>query len=249
MNTSSGRSWFQHENVYPGITRIWEPHVHQFFRANIWLVEGREADLIVDFGMGLMPLRRSLSLRQGKPVIALATHVHVDHVGSFHEFEERLGHWTEADAFASMPDERTLIDMFRDLPDPVAKLPSQIWIPKNYNLSKAALTRVLYEGDRIELGNFSFEVLHLPGHSPGSIGLLEPSRKILFSGDAVYAGKLVDDVPGADIGQYMKTMNRLSCLDVGVVFAGHNAPISGEEMRLIAKRYILQHSSRQASPR
>jgi len=235
--------WFQRESVYPAITRIFEPHVHRFFRANIWLVEGRDADLIVDFGMGLMPLRPSLGLRPGKPIIALATHVHVDHVGSFHEFEERLGHPAEAEAFAAMPDDRALIDMFRDLPDPVAELPSPNWNPRDYTLSKAALTRVVDEGDRIELGDFSFEVLHLPGHSPGSIGLLETNRKILFSGDAIYSGQLVDDIPGADIEQYRETMNGLSCLDVNLVFAGHNQPISGDEMRLIAKNYLALHHS------
>lgn len=246
MDTCLDGRWFQRESVYPAVTRIFEPHVHRFFRANIWLIEGRDADLIVDFGMGLVPLRPSLGRRPGKPIIALATHVHVDHVGSFHEFEERLGHRAEAGSFAAMPDEKTLIDMFRDLPHPVAKLPSANWNPRDYRLSKAALTRVVDEGDRIELGDFSFEVLHLPGHSPGSIGLLEPDRKILFSGDAVYSGQLVDDIPGADIEQYRETMNGLSCLDVNLVFGGHNQPISGDEMRLIAKNYLAQHHRHEA---
>ena len=246
MDTSLDGGWFQRESVYPAVTRISEPHVHRFFRANIWLVEGRDADLIVDFGMGLMPLTPSLDLRPGKPVIALATHAHVDHVGSFHEFEERLGHRAEAETFAAIPDDRTLIDMFRDIPDPVEKFPSANWNPGDYKLSKAALTRVLDEGDRIELGDFSFEVLHLPGHSPGSIGLLESNHKILFSGDAVYSGQLVDDVPGADIEKYVETMKRLSCLDVNLVFGGHNHPISGDEMRLIAKKYLSLHQLRGA---
>lgn len=241
MATSPDGRWFQRENVYPAITRIFEPDVHRFFRANIWLVEGRDADLIVDFGMGLVPLRPSLGLRPGKPLIALATHVHVDHVGSFHEFEERLGHPAEAASFAAMLDDRTLIDMFRGLPDPVAELPSANWNARDYALSKAPLTRLVDEGDRIELGDFSFEVLHLPGHSPGSIGLLEPNRKILFSGDAIYSGQLVDDIPGADIEQYRETMNGLSCLDVNLVFGGHNQPISGDEMRLIARNYLSLH--------
>jgi glyoxylase-like metal-dependent hydrolase (beta-lactamase superfamily II) len=66
----------------------------------------------------------------------------------------------------------------------------------------------------IEIGNFAFEVLHLPGHSPGSIGLFDRQQKMLISGDAIYPGKLVDDIPGADVDQYLVTMRLLRRLDV-----------------------------------
>jgi glyoxylase-like metal-dependent hydrolase (beta-lactamase superfamily II) len=45
------------------------------------------------------------------------------------------------------------------------------------------------EGDVIDLGDRAFEVLHLPGHSPGSIGLWDSSAGVLFSGDAIYDGR------------------------------------------------------------
>ena len=247
MSASQENTWFQQEDVYPSIRRIWEPYVHRFFRSNIWLIEGRDADLVVDFGMGIASLKSTLGLREGKPVIGLATHVHVDHVGAFHEFEERLGHCAEAEAFATMPDSSTLIEMFRSLPEPVAKRPYERWTPQDHVISKAPLTRVLRGDDTIELGGFSFKVLHLPGHSPGSIGLLEPRHRILLSGDAIYSGQLVDNIPGADVGAYTETMRFLTCLDVKIVLGGHNAPISGDFMRAIAKEYVSQNSSGRSS--
>ena len=247
MSTSQKSTWFQQEDVYPSIRRIWEPYVHRFFRGNIWLIEGRDADLVVDFGMGLASLKSVLGLSEGKPVIGLATHVHVDHVGSFHEFGERLGHYAEAEAFATMPDSRTLIEMFRSFPGPVAKLPYETWMPQDHVIPKAPLTRVLREDDTVELGDFSFRVLHLPGHSPGSIGLLEPRHRILVSGDAIYSGQLVDNIPGADVEAYIETMRFLACLDVKIVLGGHNAPISGDLMRVIAKEYVSQNSSSRSS--
>ena len=48
------------------------------------------------------------------------------------------------------------------------------------------------EGDVIDLGDRAFEVLHLPGHSPGSIGLWDPAAGTLFSGDAIYDGPLLE---------------------------------------------------------
>ena len=54
---------------------------------------------------------------------------------------------------------------------------------------------IVEEGDIVDIGNRHFEVLHLPGHSPGSIGLWEASTGTLFSGDALYDGPLLDQLP------------------------------------------------------
>ena len=240
MGARKHDGWFSRQRAFPSVTRIWEPHVHQFFRANIWLVEGRDADLVVDFGMGIVPLDPALGRSKGKPLEAVATHVHVDHVGSFHEFPERAGHRLEAEAFASMDDAATLAGMFREIADPVTKRPHDAWNQAGFGLRKAPLTRHLDEGHEFELGDYRFEVLHLPGHSPGSIGLWEPVRKMLFSGDAIYSGTLVDDVPGASIEDYRHTMTRLASIGADIVFPGHNAPISGEDMRSIASRYLRE---------
>ena len=51
----------------------------------------------------------------------------------------------------------------------------------------------------VDIGNRHFEVLHLPGHSPGSIGLWEEASGTLFSGDAVYDGPLLDELPTSNI--------------------------------------------------
>jgi glyoxylase-like metal-dependent hydrolase (beta-lactamase superfamily II) len=232
--------WFSQEKAFPSVTRIWEPHVHRFFRANIWLVEGRDADLVVGFGMGILPLAPALRRNKGKPLNAVATHAHVDHVGSFHEFPERSGHWLEAEGFASMDDAVTLADMFREIADPLTKRPHDAWRQASFGSRKAPLTHHLDEGHEFDLGEYHFEVLHLPGHSPGSIGLWEPNREMLFSGDAIYSGTLVDDVPGASIEDYRHTMTRLASLEADIVFPGHNGPISGEEMRSIASRYLRE---------
>ena len=85
----------------------------------------------------------------------------------------------------------------------------------------APATRLLAEGDVIDLGDRAFEVLHLPGHSPGSIGLWEPATGVLFSGDAIYDGPLLDELDGCDIAAYVATMRRLRELPVTVVHGGH----------------------------
>ena len=59
-----------------------------------------------------------------------------------------------------------------------------------------------------------FEVIHLPGHTPGSTVLFEQATGILFTGDVLYEGELLDELPESDIDSYVASMQRLLDLDV-----------------------------------
>lgn len=231
-------NWFLKEAISDRLTRICEPHVHSFFRANIFHVVGKDADLVVDFGMGFADLGSALDIPSGKPVLAVATHVHVDHVGSLHEFETRLGHAAEAEAFACMPDAETLADYFRKQPDALTAATPTGMTPEAYRISPAPLTRILAENDVIDIGDACYKVLHLPGHSPGSIGLLDEKTGEFFSGDAIYEGGLVDDLPGCDIEAYKTTMTRLLELDVDIAHGGHGGMFGKGRLQEIAARYL-----------
>src|SRR6516162_6338051 len=88
--------WFERRTMGEGVTWIWEPHLNPFIRCNIWHVRGRDRDLIVDTGSGLSPLRREIADLVARPLAAIATHIHYDHVGGLHEFDERMMHHLEA---------------------------------------------------------------------------------------------------------------------------------------------------------
>lgn len=231
--------WFQTAQPAPGVFMTTEPHVNPWFSANCYTVPGRDADLQFDFGSGLLPYRPALPLT-GKPVLAVASHAHIDHVGGFHEFETRLGHAAEADGFASMSDPATLKYLFRDqvYGPSLTRLPYPGFRLADWDLTPAPLTRTLAEGDRLDLGNRAFTVLHLPGHSPGGIGLFDEHAGLLLAGDAVYDDDLLDDIPGASIPDYLLTMQRLLTLDCRLVLAGHGAAFGGTRLHEIARAYI-----------
>lgn len=218
-----------------------EPFVSTYCRANMWLVRGRDMDLLVDTGMGVCPLAPEIDTPVGKPLMVVATHVHLDHVGSLHEFEFRAGPRIEADAFATMAEAATYANMFRDIPDPVSELPCLGWNVADYRILPAPLHRLLDEGDSIDLGDRSFRVLHLPGHSPGSIGLFDEMDGTFFSGDAIHAGLLVDDMPDSDRTAYCATMRRLLDLPASVVHGGHAESMDGPRMREIARDYLRRN--------
>src|SRR5690349_5405328 len=116
MSKSVSDGWFTIADLGGGLFRIHEPHVHRFFRANIFLLHGRGADLVIDFGVGLRPLAPLVArLGSGAPLIAVATHSHADHIGGFHEFVDRRAHVSEAATCAAMPESATFADMFRSL--------------------------------------------------------------------------------------------------------------------------------------
>lgn len=252
------RRWFDRRRVDDSITLLWEPHVVELMRCNIWHVRGSEADLIVDTGMGVSSLAAELADLIDKPVIAVATHGHADHIGSHHEFTDVAAHPAEADALEH-PELQTLdvatawgqdsLDLFQSLG---MVGPNGLFIdalPAGFQLDRftqrgSATVRRIDEGDAIDLGDRHFEVLHLPGHSPGSIGLWEKATGTLFSGDAVYDGLLLDELPGSNIATYCQTMERLMELPVSVVHGGHDPSFDRDRLRAIARDYLERRSSK-----
>jgi len=250
--------WFVRRSVGDGITLLLEPHVHPIFRCNIWLVEGRNSNMLVDTGMGVSSLRDELQDHLDKPLIAVATHYHSDHVGGLHEFEARLIHRAEAELMA--PYEATLplrvsalrpgfVEYFDsigygrlDCEFLIDALPSSGYDIDAYTVRDAAPTRVVDDGDRLDLGDRSFEVIHLPGHSPGNIGLWEERSGVLFTGDAIYDGPLLDEMDDSNIGHYIATMERLKTIPVSVVHGGHEPSFSRARLFELADAYIASRS-------
>jgi glyoxylase-like metal-dependent hydrolase (beta-lactamase superfamily II) len=96
--------WFSVEEVDDGVLRITEPNAHPLIRANLHLVRGRDRDLLIDSGLGIGGLRAELADLFERPVTAVATHRHYDHVGGLHEFEEIVIHRDDAEAVAERSD-------------------------------------------------------------------------------------------------------------------------------------------------
>ncbi|MER8499691.1 MULTISPECIES: MBL fold metallo-hydrolase [unclassified Mesorhizobium] len=231
-------SWFSKTIVDAKTMMLTEPFVHDFMRANIWHVRGRDVDLLVDTGMGICPLAPQIDTPAGKPLLVVATHIHLDHVGSLHEFPLRAGPRHSATQFDSMDEAVTYAYMFHDLEGAVSRLPAKGWKAADYRIPPAPLDRTLDEGDRIDLGDRQFRVLHLPGHSPDSIALFDEADGLFFAGDAIYDATLIDDLPDSDRAAYRRTMQRLLDLPIRIGHGGHGPSFDGRRMREIASAYL-----------
>src|SRR5215831_8420289 len=112
MQVATPESWYATRRLADGVTHIWEPHIQPFYRCNMWHVRGRDRDLLVDSGMGVVSLRRLVARLADRPVLAVATHTHFDHIGNHHEFTERLVHSAEADLLTEPSRAATLADLY-----------------------------------------------------------------------------------------------------------------------------------------
>ncbi len=94
----------------------------------------------------------------------------------------------------------------------------------------------LQDGDRIQVGNIEFQVLHTPGHTPGHVCFYEEKQGALFDGDVLfYRGVGRTDLPGGDWQQLMDSIQRVlfALPDEVVVYPGHGPETTiGDEKKL-----------------
>jgi len=166
----------------------------------------------------------------------IMTHTHLDHIGCLAEISKQIPwaelwvHHLEADLL-EQGDERGVygMDMFRGL------CQSQFGLKPG--AFKFQVNRKLQGGETLDLGGSVWEILHIPGHSMGSIGLYYPSMKALIPGDVVYADYAIGrfDLYGAKGSQLKESLLRLGKLEVDILLPGHNRIVKG-----LPKGYILE---------
>lgn len=254
MTLQIADNWYERRQVGSDITVLWEPYVDPLIRCNIWHVRGRDADLLIDTGLGIASLREAAKDLFQHSLHVVATHSHYDHIGGHYEFEKCLAHPLEADAIRHAAEQRFWGLRKQDIPKAwaeaiegcgyplpeilVTAIPERGYDIAQYRLRNVPEVSTIEDRDRIDLGDRTFEVIHLPGHSPGSIGLWDAESGVLFSGDAVYDGPLLGDLPESSKGEYIETLERLLDLPVETVHAGHEPSFGRERLQEIIYKYL-----------
>lgn len=208
--------------------------------ANLFVVQGTTQDLVIDTGVGLWDFAaflRKKGLIGQKPHCAVATHIHFDHAGGLHQFEEVAIHEAEASALERGDSYEAFCFMTES---ECGKRPDKDWKAKNYKLRAARPTRLLRDGDIFDLGDKKLEVLHLPGHSRGSIALFLRQNGILFSGDVVYDGTLYDFLPYSQVSSYVQSFETLVELapQVERVLPGHGDMFDRQRLLELSNAYL-----------
>lgn len=250
VDATRSQAWYKLEEVRPGLTKITEPYVHPMLQSNIWWLRGTTRDVVIDAGLGIVPLRQEIPQMFERDPELIITHTHLDHVGGAYEFDAVAVHEAEANTLINPGpvslDTRTLYAILGvEVPEGEAdsmlrKSPHPDYDPGQYEVSQAFPQRLLRDGDVIDTLGTPLEVIGTPGHSPGSICIYDPHRNWLFTGDTIYKGHLLDTITGADQDDYRHTMKRLLDLESDSVFAGHGPELSLAAMKDIASDYLAR---------
>ena len=231
------QGWFRHEDVRDGLVRIWEPGYADW--ANLWLLDRR---VLIDCGAGAQDLCAYLLAEKlvDEPPLVVLTHAHNDHAGGARHFKRVCIHEAEKEMLERGLDEvnwarRTA--MWRKHPYPNFKA-----VEFQVMGDAVVVERTLQEGDIVE----GLKVLHLPGHSPGSICFLDERRQWLFSGDVVYAcGITIDSFPSSSREKCRESLERLMQLSgYTEAFPGHSTILTPAMVVGQCEEYLLTTESR-----
>lgn len=226
---------------------------------NSYLIKSEEKNLLIDTGMNFPQafqlLRRGLSkvgVRLEELTEILLTHFHVDHVGLIPRFKKATGntrlliHRIEAELSKLMVSGfegyKESVETFlkaNGAPSSIAKnlrrFHPAFFTPEAYQeLAAAALP--LEDGQAISVGEYNFQVLWTPGHSPGHTCLYEPSLKILVSGDHLlptitpHVAQFLENMD--PLTDYLKSLEKIERLDVEVVLPAHEEIFSNHRERI-----------------
>jgi glyoxylase-like metal-dependent hydrolase (beta-lactamase superfamily II) len=220
--------------------------IRELDRYNAYLLEGDDEALLVDTGCGVGDIRGLVEGLTDLPVRLLLTHTHWDHIGNAAQFDDVLAHPREC-----TPEGTVAIDGLADdwVHRPTQALSSWreegIALPDafdgdDYSIDPVSNVEPVYPGDVLDLGNRRLELLALPGHSPGMLGVLDRTQKSLYGADLIGGSyRQLAHFSNADPSAYLSSVRLARDLAAAGAFdtlaTGHILPISGDELDVLER--------------
>lgn len=217
-------SWFEVYKPAPGVFAIYEPH--QSEETIGYLVVGEKRSLLFDTGMGISDVKRLTAELTKLPIVVLNSHTHDDHVGGNWEFTTIYSMDTDfsrQNARGSREDAQAEIAA-----DQICGTLPKTFDPKSYQTRPWKISKYIHDGERIDLGGRTIEVIATPGHTPDAISLLDRASGLLFTGDTYYPAPIWLFRPETDMDAYARSIRRLAALapEVKIVLGAHNVPLA-----------------------
>lgn len=218
---------------------------------NCYIIKGNDRVLVIDSGFDHPETEEiffkgleEMGAEIGKTDMFL-THLHADHSGLAVKFKNKY----KGKVYCSETD-TAYINTMRDT------LYSQRFVPilkimgieesveffkthpgLVYCIKEEIKTEISKEGDIINIGDYSFEVVDVMGHTPGHLALYDRKHKIFFGGDHIL-NKITPNISfwdfkyGDILGIYLKNLDKIYNMDIDVIFSSHRSVVDNPKQRI-----------------
>lgn len=237
------KAWFTIEQLHPQIFALaefshWEAVVS-------YLIIDQQRAFLIDTGMGYQSIKKAVRTLTSLPITVLLTHAHWDHIGGVSEFDDVRVY---DDSF----EKSALEKGFSSITVPELHKPSFFlddFLPKEYKVRANKTHSTFQDGETLQSDSFDIQVIHTPGHTPGSVCFLIPQLHALFTGDTVYPGPLYAQLPESSISQYQQSIEklRLYTSQAAHLYPGHNAMVANPDLIDKASTLFLSITQAQLS--
>ena len=177
-----------------------------------YIIKGDYGNLLIDSGLdaNFLTLQQSL-LKIGLKIrdidIVVNTHEHFDHIGANRYFQDHALIAAHRFAATKITLDDRYVTLYRSADLNEIPMKVHLWLESK---------------SRLDLGNYSLNIIHTPGHTSGSICIYESSRKILFTGDTVFAGGTLSYIAeSGSVGDYINSILSLSTRQILEIYPGH----------------------------
>lgn len=204
-------------------------------QSGIYLLLGEEDAILVDTGNGLSNLPAGINKVTDHPVTVINTHGHYDHTRGNHYFDKVYMSEKDNEVYATYNKIETVNKLMRETPLPIQILLSEETKTINSTPIKWDVLSLPQSGE-FKFKGRNLEIIELPGHTPGSIGLIDDKTKSLFVGDALtHSGYLLglDESLSPEIQKesLLKIKELFESGRITAAFGGHvNTPLTIENV-------------------
>ncbi|MEP4146151.1 MAG: MBL fold metallo-hydrolase [Halioglobus sp.] len=244
---SVSNDWFKVYTVAPGVWAIYEPF--QWQEVISYLIEGKERALLFDTGNGMGDIKAITDQLVDKPLLVLNSHTHFDHVGGNYQFSQVLS--LDTDFSIRNSKGRKDADTAMEVSDDALchGLPADLK-PEDHRLRPYTVTDWIADGDSVDLGGRILEIIHLPGHTPDAIALIDRETGYLWTGDSFYEGPIWLYAPETDLALYRESLAKMVALvpNLKALFPAHNTPKADPRVLVNVQKAFEQVLAGEAQP-
>jgi hydroxyacylglutathione hydrolase len=227
--------WYTAKQISRNTWTITEPGFHE----NMYLLEGEDSSLLIDAGFGMGNLPVFIKTLTSKPLIVVNTHSHPDHTGGDFQFPKVFVGMNDLQLAQPFLDSKVITQITGSML-PTMKISDSLKYPVDQKMNTQLVT--VGDGRSFKLGKRNIKVINIPGHTPGSILLLDADHKMLFTGDNMATTWLFFK-ESLNVKTFLQSLENLKRFEgqFDRLYPGHGEPIAPsvfEELKACCRQIL-----------